>query len=98
PEHSALAGNCQLPDFGGCQPVDLKHTNCTVRETQQPADQIFLGRVDRATRFGIHVHDVAAGEIPHHIKIVGTEVDDHADVSDALRERAQAARVQLKDS
>ena len=95
-EHAAFAGHRQLADLGGREPVDLEHADRSVGEAEEACHQVLSRRVHLASRFRVNAHDLAPSQITHHVEVVRREVDDHADVADALRKRPETPSVQLE--
>ena len=54
-------------------------------------------RVDSLLGLGVNAFDVRSHHIAHDVQIVGSEIDDNADVADSRRERSLTAGVDLED-
>ena len=56
-----------------------------------PKSEVLVAGMDSLGRLGVDADGPLAGDPGQHVDVVGAEVDRHADVADAGRERARPA-------
>ena len=89
-EHALLADDDELATLGRRQPVHVEHPGRARREVQQPEQQVLVRGVLALGQLRVDARRPLAGDPAQHVGVVGGEVDRHADVADARRERARA--------
>ncbi len=87
-EHALLADHGQRPALGRRQPVDMEHPDRARRERQQPEQQVLVVLVDALGGLGRDAGRALGRDEREDVDVVRREIDGHADVADARRERA----------
>ena len=96
-EQPAFARDQQFADLGRRQPVDVEYADGVVGEAHQAGQQVFVLGVDAPGRLGVDAGHLGAGQVAHNVHVMGRQVNDHAHIAHAGRERPQPPGVDLED-
>jgi len=96
-KHPPLAQHGQFANLRRRQPVHLKNAQDSALELQERVEDVLVVGMDPLLGLGVQPLHISAGEMTHDVEVMRGEVDDHADVADASRERPEPPRLDLKN-